>query len=107
MSRRYPTRNGTKVVNSSSTVDKLRTCQTRAVQRRGKKQDRRELHVRIGVLTGGGDCPGLNAAIRAVVKHGEIAYGHSVVGFRNGWKGVAEGEFQPLTRGDVRSVLPL
>lgn len=62
--------------------------------------------MRIGVLTGGGDCPGLNAAIRAVVKHGEIAYGHSVVGFRNGWKGVAEGDFQPLTRADVRSVLP-
>jgi len=62
--------------------------------------------VRIGVLTGGGDCPGLNAAIRAVVKHGELAYGHSVVGFRNGWKGVAEGDFKTLTRADVRSVLP-
>ncbi len=62
--------------------------------------------MRIGVLTGGGDCPGLNAAIRAVVKHGELAYGHSVVGFRNGWKGVAEGDFQTLTRADVRSVLP-
>ena len=62
--------------------------------------------MRIGVLTGGGDCPGLNAAIRAVVKHGELAYGHSVVGFRNGWKGVAEGDFKTLTRADVRSVLP-
>jgi len=62
--------------------------------------------LRIGVLTGGGDCPGLNAAIRAVVKHGELAYGHSVVGFRNGWKGVAEGDFTTLNRSDVRSVLP-
>lgn len=62
--------------------------------------------MRIGVLTGGGDCPGLNAAIRAVVKHGELAYGHSVVGFRNGWKGVAEGDFVTLNRSDVRNVLP-
>ncbi|HLS04635.1 MAG TPA: 6-phosphofructokinase, partial [Actinomycetales bacterium] len=65
---------------------------------------RRRRALRIGVLTGGGDCPGLNAAIRAVVKHGELGYGHSVVGFRNGWKGVAEGDFTTLNRSDVRSV---
>jgi len=41
--------------------------------------------VRVGLLTGGGDCPGLNAAIRAVVKHGIGEYGHSIIGFRNGW----------------------
>ncbi len=61
--------------------------------------------MRIGLLTGGGDCPGLNAAIRAVVKHGIGEYGHSIIGFRNGWKGVAEGDIQPLTRNDIRGVL--
>ena len=61
--------------------------------------------MRIGLLTGGGDCPGLNAAIRAVVKHGIGEYGHSIIGFRNGWKGVVDGDVQPLTRGDIRGVL--
>lgn len=61
--------------------------------------------MRIGLLTGGGDCPGLNAAIRAVVKRGIGEYGHSIIGFRNGWKGVAEGDVQPLTRDDIRGVL--
>ncbi|MDR3202936.1 MAG: 6-phosphofructokinase [Bifidobacteriaceae bacterium] len=62
--------------------------------------------MRIGVLTGGGDCPGLNAAIRAVVKRAELEYGDSVIGFRNGWRGAAEGDFFPLTRQDVRNLLP-
>ncbi|MDR1635531.1 MAG: 6-phosphofructokinase [Bifidobacteriaceae bacterium] len=62
--------------------------------------------MRIGVLTGGGDVPGLNAAIRAVVKRGEMEYGHSMVGFRNGWRGVVEGDLVPLTREDVRGILP-
>ena len=61
--------------------------------------------MRVGVLTGGGDCPGLNAAIRAVVKHGEGTYGHRIIGFRNGWKGVVEGDVYPLTRDDIRGVL--
>ncbi|PYG02128.1 6-phosphofructokinase 1 [Georgenia satyanarayanai] len=61
--------------------------------------------MRIGLLTGGGDCPGLNAAIRAVVKRGLGEYGHSIIGFRNGWKGVAEGDVMPLTRNDIRGVL--
>src|SRR5690625_836990 len=60
--------------------------------------------MRIGLITGGGDCAGLNAAIRAVVKHGH-RNGHSIVGFRNGWRGVAEGDVVPLTRPDVRNVL--
>jgi 6-phosphofructokinase 1 len=58
------------------------------------------------VLTGGGDVPGLNAAIRAVVKRGEGAHGHSLVGFRNGWKGVVDGDVRPLVRDDIRNVLP-
>jgi len=61
--------------------------------------------VRVGVLTGGGDVPGLNAAIRAVVKRGEGAHGHSIVGFRNGWKGVVEGDVRPLVRDELRNVL--
>jgi len=61
--------------------------------------------VRVGLLTGGGDVPGLNAAIRAVVKHGELAHGHSIVGFRNGWKGVVEGDVRLLNRQDIRNVL--
>jgi len=63
--------------------------------------------VRVGLLTGGGDVPGLNAAIRAVVKHGEGQYGHSIIGFRNGWKGVVDGYSVPLTRELIRNVLPV
>src|SRR3954470_7663915 len=44
--------------------------------------------MRIGVLTGGGDCPGLNAVIRAIVRKGINAHGHEFVGFRYGWAGV-------------------
>ena len=43
--------------------------------------------MRIGVLTGGGDCPGLNAVIRAIVRKGVGEYGHEFVGYRNGWAG--------------------
>ncbi|MEN0128430.1 MAG: ATP-dependent 6-phosphofructokinase [Brevundimonas sp.] len=63
--------------------------------------------MRVGLLTGGGDVPGLNAAIRAVVKHGEGEYGHSIIGFRNGWKGVVDGYSVPLTRQLIRNVLPV
>lgn len=63
--------------------------------------------MRIGLLTGGGDCPGLNAAIRAVVKHGEGTHGHSIIGFRNGWKGVVDGDVLPLGRQHIRNVLPV
>ena len=61
--------------------------------------------MRIGVLTGGGDCPGLNAAIRAVVKRGSSEHGHSMVGFRNGWRGFLDGNSVPLDRNDVRGTL--
>ena len=46
--------------------------------------------MRVGVLTGGGDCPGLNAVIRAVVRKGVKEYGYEFVGFRDGWKGPLE-----------------
>src|SRR5213079_134160 len=53
--------------------------------------------MRIGVLTGGGDCPGLNAAIRAIVRKGVDRYGHAVIGFRDGWRGVLENQTTELT----------
>lgn len=62
--------------------------------------------MRIGMLTGGGDCPGLNAVIRAVVRKGEGEYGHSIVGFRHGWRGLMEGEVVDLGREEVRGILP-
>jgi phosphofructokinase-like protein len=62
--------------------------------------------VRIGVLTGGGDCPGLNAVIRAVVRKGVEVYGHEFVGFRDGWKGPLEGLTRPLGVPEVRGILP-
>ena len=62
--------------------------------------------MRIGVLTGGGDCPGLNAVIRAVVRKGVKEYGHEFVGFRDGWKGPLEGLTMPLNLETTRGILP-
>jgi len=62
--------------------------------------------VRVGVLTGGGDCPGLNAVIRAVVRKGVGVYGNSFVGFRDGWRGPLEGATVPLDVAAVRGILP-
>jgi phosphofructokinase-like protein len=62
--------------------------------------------MRIGVLTGGGDCPGLNAVIRAVTRKGIEAHGWDVVGFRNGWQGPLEGLIRPIGLGDVEDILP-
>jgi len=60
--------------------------------------------VRIGVLTGGGDCPGLNAAIRAVVRVATAA-GDEVIGFHHGWRGVVEGDREPLTTAQTKGIL--
>ena len=62
--------------------------------------------MRIGVLTGGGDCPGLNAVIRAVVRKGVDVYGHDFVGFRDGWKGPLDGVTMELGIPQVRGILP-
>src|SRR5580704_7652477 len=62
--------------------------------------------MRIGVLTGGGDCPGLNAVIRAAVRKGSETYGHDFVGFRDGWKGPLEGLTMPLDVEATRGILP-
>ncbi|ASU83353.1 6-phosphofructokinase [Nocardiopsis gilva YIM 90087] len=62
--------------------------------------------MRVGVLTGGGDCPGLNAVIRAVVRKGIKHYGYEFVGFRDGWRGPLEGDVMTLDRAAVRGILP-
>ena len=62
--------------------------------------------MRIGVLTGGGDCPGLNAVIRAVVRKGVKEYGHEFVGFRDGWKGPLENYTMELNLESTRGILP-
>jgi 6-phosphofructokinase 1 len=62
--------------------------------------------VRIGLLTGGGDCPGLNAVIRAVVRKAIDAYGDQVIGFRDGWRGALEDSFDELTIESTRGILP-
>jgi 6-phosphofructokinase 1 len=62
--------------------------------------------MRVGVLTGGGDCPGLNAVIRAVVRKGENVYRDQLLGFRDGWRGVIEGSSIPLDVERCRGILP-
>ena len=60
---------------------------------------------KIGILTGGGDCPGLNAVIRAVVRRAH-ALGYDVLGIKNGWAGLIEGKVEPLTDFSVIGILP-
>ena len=62
--------------------------------------------MRIGMLTGGGDCPGLNAVIRAVVRKGIDHYGDELVGFRDGWRGVLDDVAEELTIESTRGILP-
>ena len=61
---------------------------------------------RIGVLTGGGDCPGLNAAIRAIVRSGRDGHGWEPVGFHDGWRGVVDANADDLTPARIRGILP-
>jgi 6-phosphofructokinase 1 len=61
--------------------------------------------MRLGVLTGGGDCPGLNAVIRAVVRSAEGPNGESVVGYRHGWQGVTNGDSIELTGASTHAIL--
>ena len=60
---------------------------------------------RIGILTGGGDCPGLNAVIRAVARKGVNHYGHAIVGYRDGWRGVLENHVMHLTPDNTSGIL--
>ncbi|HEX5938016.1 MAG TPA: ATP-dependent 6-phosphofructokinase [Actinomycetota bacterium] len=61
--------------------------------------------MRLGVLTGGGDCPGLNAAIRAVVRRGVRGHGIEFMGFQDGWKGVLDDACEPLGVPETRGIL--
>lgn len=62
--------------------------------------------MKIGILTGGGDCPGLNAVIRAVVKRG-IQLGHEFIGIRDGWRGLVDLSTMPLGAKEVSGILPI
>ena len=62
--------------------------------------------MRIGILTGGGDCPGLNAVIRAAVMTAELRFGDEVMGYLDGWKGVLEGAYRRLDVPGTRDILP-
>jgi 6-phosphofructokinase 1 len=62
--------------------------------------------MRVAMLTGGGDCPGLNAVMRAVVRKGERVFGDELVGFLDGWKGVIDGTTRPLDVEALRGTLP-
>src|SRR5262245_60065850 len=62
--------------------------------------------MRVGVLTGGGDCPGLNAVIRAIVRTGVEECGYDFIGFRDGWRGPLEGDTMTLDVQAVRGILP-
>ncbi|MCK4857160.1 MAG: 6-phosphofructokinase [candidate division Zixibacteria bacterium] len=62
--------------------------------------------MRIGILTGGGDCPGLNAVIRVIVRRGGVKYGWDILGIREGWRGLmGEPKIQPLELKDVGGIL--
>ncbi|MFJ4518052.1 6-phosphofructokinase [Streptomyces sp. NPDC088817] len=63
--------------------------------------------MRVGVLTGGGDCPGLNAVIRSVVRKGAQEYAWEFVGIADGWGGAVKGVTRPLDVAAVRGILPL
>ena len=62
--------------------------------------------MRVGMLTGGGDCPGLNGVIRAAVRVGAGRFGHDHVGLHGGWRGLLERDTQPLDRDVVAPILP-
>src|SRR5437868_4953485 len=65
-----------------------------------------EQAMRVGVLTGGGDCPGLNAVIRAVVRKGVFHYQDEFIGFLEGWRGLLEDKTMPLDLSSVGGILP-
>jgi ATP-dependent phosphofructokinase / diphosphate-dependent phosphofructokinase len=62
--------------------------------------------MRVALLTGGGDCPGLNAVMRAVARKGEWVYGDELIGFRDGWRGVIENDIVELSVESFRGTLP-
>jgi 6-phosphofructokinase 1 len=65
-----------------------------------------ETKLRVGIMTGGGDCPGLNAVIRAVVRRSVLEPHSEVLGIKNGWRGLIEGDLMELNRLSVTGILP-
>src|SRR5215831_9991190 len=66
----------------------------------------KEQGMKIGMLTGGGDCPGLNAVIRAVVRKGTFHYEDEFLGFMEGWRGLLEDKTMPIDLETVGGILP-
>ncbi len=62
--------------------------------------------MRVGILNGGGDCPGLNAVIRAVTRKGITSYNYDILGIKNGWMGLVEGKIIPLDIDSISGILP-
>ena len=62
--------------------------------------------MKVGVLSGGGDAPGINAVIRAVVKKGIQTYGYEIIGIKDGWRGLIENELVPLDLNAASGILP-
>ena len=60
--------------------------------------------MRIGILTSGGDCPGLNAVIRGAVLKGDRIHGHEFLGIKDGWRGLVEDDVAPLPRHQIRGL---
>src|SRR6059058_1528253 len=69
------------------------------------KKSSKERLMRVGMLTGGGDCPGLNAVIRAAVRKGILHHGDEFVGFMEGWRGVLDDVTMPLTLETTSGIL--
>ncbi|MFB0514955.1 MAG: 6-phosphofructokinase, partial [Candidatus Bathyarchaeia archaeon] len=61
--------------------------------------------MKVGILSGGGDAPGINAVIRAAARKGILHYKHEMIGIKDGWKGFLEGDFMPLTLATTRGIL--
>jgi 6-phosphofructokinase 1 len=62
--------------------------------------------MKIGVLSGGGDAPGINAVIRSVVRHGIVSYGFEMIGIKDGWSGLLTGSYLPLNLDIISGILP-
>ena len=69
-----------------------------------EEETRQNRTMKIGILTSGGDAPGLNAVIRAAVLKGTRVHGHEFVGFKGGYKGLCEADLMPLTRHEVKGI---
>jgi hypothetical protein len=74
-------------------------------RRRAWPVEQNAVVAKLGVLTGGGDCPGLNAVIRAVARR-SFQRGHEVVGVRDGWRGLVADELEPLGPREISGILP-